>query len=51
MQQFTTEEEIQIEIWENGPVEGAIEVFDDFFSYKYGNCRKNWASRWDRMVV
>ncbi|KAH1003818.1 cathepsin B isoform X1 [Dendroctonus ponderosae] len=36
VKQFLTVEEIQLEILENGPVEGAIEVFDDFFSYKYG---------------
>ncbi|XP_030755407.1 cathepsin B-like [Sitophilus oryzae] len=34
--QFLKEEEIQMEIMENGPVEGAIDIFDDFFSYKNG---------------
>ncbi|XP_050311717.1 cathepsin B-like isoform X2 [Anthonomus grandis grandis] len=31
---FVQPEEIQREIMENGPVEGAIEVYEDFFSYK-----------------
>ncbi|CAG9773393.1 unnamed protein product [Ceutorhynchus assimilis] len=36
VQQFTSEEEIQFEIMQNGPVEGAIDIFDDFFNYKSG---------------
>lgn len=31
------EEQIQYEIYKNGPVEGAFEVYEDFVMYKTGN--------------
>lgn len=37
VKQFVEEREIQWDILNNGPVEGAIDVFDDFFNYKSGN--------------
>lgn len=33
----TSEEQIQNEIFKNGPVEGAFTVYEDFVLYKHGN--------------
>ena len=35
-------QDIQLEIMNNGPVEGALTVYEDFPTYKSGNCNFNW---------
>lgn len=36
---FKSVESIQTEIMMNGPVEGGIDIYEDFISYKTGYCR------------
>lgn len=36
-----SEEQIQQEIYKNGPVEGAFTVYEDFVLYKTGNVKEN----------